>query len=306
MAEKSVDDIIKLLISLTRQVSMGNYDQSDEIFEYTKEGRYPESITELTESFSMMMVKVETREYQLEQMIEDLNRKNEELEATLNKVRLLENAKTHLSKFVPESVKRIIEETPDAPDLEKYARDVSVLFLDIAGYTKMSEKVESERMNYLLERYFSSFIDHIYKNNGDINETAGDGLMIIFQDETAAKHAENAVRTAVAIQGTVESINKDLAGRFEPVAVNIGINSGEASVGSSRYEGISGTRWTFTASGPVTNVAARIGALAKNGEILIGDETAERVGDRFPLEAIGEQTFKNVSKAMMVYKVQRT
>ena len=68
-----------------------------------------------------------------------------------------------------------------------------MLFLDVAGYTRMSETVDSERMNYLLERYFSSFIDDIYRNSGDINETAGDGLMIIFQGDETVAHAASAV-----------------------------------------------------------------------------------------------------------------
>ena len=214
-------------------------------------------------------------------MIEQLRDKNIELEKTLQKVALLENIKMHLGKFVPESVKQIIEKAPDAPDLEKHPRDVTILFLDIAGYTRMSETVALDRMNLIVERYFSSFLDDIHQNKGDINETAGDGLMIIFQDPDFNEHAKSAVRTALSIQRKADSINKDLQGSFEPIVINIGINSGEAMLGSSRFEGISGTRWTFTASGPVTNIAARIGSLAKDGTILIGEETAIRVKDGF-------------------------
>ena len=205
---------------------------------------------------------------------------------------------------MPESVKKIIETAPEAPDLEKHDIDVSVLFLDIAGYTRMSESVEFEDVNYLVEKYFSSFLDDIYENKGDINETAGDGLMIIFQDEDQARHAENAVKTALAIHKKVMGINRDLRGKFEPVAINIGINSGSALVGSSRFEGITGTRWTFTASGPVTNVAARIGQLATGGKILIGGETAGRVRECFGLDCLGPQRLKNVSEPVEVFEVK--
>lgn len=304
MALEVGDKILTHLIELTKDVSQGVYDRAGEIFEYTKAGDYPERIAELAESFGMMIVKVEGREYQLEQIIEELRQKNEELEATLRRVALLEHIKTHLSKFVPESVKKIIETAPEAPDLEKHDIDVSVLFLDIAGYTRMSENVEFKDVNYLVERYFSSFLDDIYENKGDINETAGDGLMIIFQDGDQARHAENAVRTAVAIHKKVGGINRDLKRRFEPVAINIGINSGSALVGSSRFEGITGTRWTFTASGSVTNVAARIGQLATHGKILIGEATAGRVQECFDIDCLGPQRLKNVSEPVNVFEVR--
>jgi class 3 adenylate cyclase len=114
--------------------------------------------------------------------------------------------------------------------------------------------------------------------------------MVIFQDEEKAQHAANAVKTAIAIQEKVRSINQDLEEHFQPLLVNIGINSGSALVGSTCFEGITGTRFTFTASGPVTNVAARIGQLAANGEILIGKETAKRTQEKVKIfQVVGEE-----------------
>ncbi|MCF8033396.1 MAG: HAMP domain-containing protein [Desulfarculaceae bacterium] len=236
--------------------------------------------------------------------VEELKRKKQELEDSLHRIELLENIEQTLGKFVPASVKARIEEAPEAPDLKKREQDVSVLFLDVAGYTKMSEQVNGEDMNFLIERYFSSFLDDIYVNHGDINETAGDGLMIIFQEDDPVVHAVNAVTCALAVRHKVAAVNRELEGRFQPVTINIGVNSGTAQVGSSRFEGLAGTRWTFTASGPVTNTAARIGALATQGEIYLGPETAKRVEDRFELKAIGPQTLKNVAQPVEVFAVQ--
>ena len=78
-------------------------------------------------------------------------------------------------------------------------------------------------------------------------------------------------------------INEELKNRFQPVEVNMGINSGLAAVGMSRFTGTSGTRMTFTATGPVTNLAARIASAAKHGDILVGPETASRVGEDIKL-----------------------
>jgi class 3 adenylate cyclase len=295
--------LIPQLVDLTRKVAGGKYKHVDELFELTMPGKYPPAIGELAESFGMMLVQVEAREFHLEQIIDELAAKNKELEATLAKVRLLENIKEQLSKFVPRQVTNLIENNPENPDLEKRDEDVSVLFLDAAGYTRMSEQVAQEKVNYLIETYFSSFLDVILENEGDINETAGDGLMIIFRNVNPRGHAANAVRTAIGIRNRTSLINDAHRSLFEPVTVNMGINSGQASVGSTRFEGITGARWTFTASGRVTNIAARISGLATDGAILTGHETYRRVRQAFRLDPAGRHQLKNIHHPVLVYRV---
>ena len=236
-------------------------------------------------------------------LVRELQEKKESLEAALRKVEILEKAKSHLNKFVPQSVQKLIEENPDMPELDKQDKDVSVLFLDIAGYTRMSASLDQEKVNYLIERYFSSFLDDIHQNEGDINETAGDGLMIIFQNPDPTTHALQAARTALAIRSKTKQINTDLQGRYEPVQVNIGINSGIASVGSAKFEGITGTRWTYTASGMVTNLAARIAEFATGGSILASEETTHRLSDQIFREDLGKQQFKNVRKPLHIFRL---
>lgn len=303
MEENQLAILIHLLMDLTRKVARGDYKHIDALMELTKTDKYPAVISELAESFGLMWVQVEARELRLEHMIDELARKNSELETTLARVQLLENIKCQLSKFVPHSVMDLIENNPDHPDLEKREEDLSVLFLDIAGYTGLSERVAPDKVNYLVQTYFSSFLDVILENEGDINETAGDGLMIIFRNPEKQVHAANAVRAALGIRTKTVQINEAHRGCYESVTVNMGINSGMASVGSTRFEGICGVRWTFTASGSVTNVAARISALAARGAILVGQETYRRVGDLFRLEAAGRHSLKNVRKPVLVYQV---
>jgi class 3 adenylate cyclase len=299
--ERSV--LIKLLMDLTQKVARGEHQYVDELLELTKEGKYPAVICELAESFGLMWVQVEAREMHLEKVIDELARKNRELEVTLARVRLLENVKDQLAKFVPHSVIDLIENNPDHPELEKREEDVTVLFLDIAGYTRLSERIAWEKVNYLIQTYFSSFLDVILGNEGDINETTGDGLMIIFRSPDRRAHAANAVRAALGIRAKTAQINEALRGSYESVTVNMGINSGTASVGSTRFEGVAGTRWTYTASGPVTNLAARISALAVEGAILAGAETFNRIGDLFHLDSVGRHSLKNVRKPVQVYQV---
>jgi class 3 adenylate cyclase len=228
---------------------------------------------------------------------------NAELRAALRKVEILEHMKTHLGKFVPTAVQRLIERDPTAPALEKREQDVTVLFLDIEGYTSLSEALDHARVNYVVEHYFSSFLDDIYDNHGDINETTGDGLMIIFQHENPQAHARAAIRTALAIRDKTRRINAELHGVYAPVTVNMGINSGVAAVGSTKFEGATGTRWTFTATGPITNLAARLGDFATGGAIYVGETTALRLDGEFVFHVLGAQEFKNIREPVLVHEV---
>lgn len=207
-----------------------------------------------------------------------------------------------LSKFVPSAVRRLIEAHPEAPELEKRERDISVLFVDVSDYSRLSEQLTPEVVNTLLERYFSTYLDCIHEASGDIHETAGDGFMAIFQDTDIHAHAINAAHTALALLTATDTLNR--TNREHPLAIHMGINSGVALVGFTRFEGLRGTRWTFTASGSVTNLAARLGAAAAPGTILVGPETAGRVSNDFVVESRGLQAFKNLT-AVEVYRLIR-
>ena len=206
--------------------------------------------------------------------------------------------KDHFAKFVPETVQRMVAENPEAPGLEeKHEQDVSVLFLDITGYTRLSQEVPTAELNVLVERYFSAFLDNIRAADGDINETAGDGLMAIFQDCAAAA----AVDAALAVLATTEELNQQNSAH--PLSIHIGVNSGPALVGATRLEGARGTRWTFTANGPVTNLAARLADAAEPGQILVGPETVTQLGGAYQLQNLGTRELKNIAAPVEVHAV---
>ena len=86
----------------------------------------------------------------------------------------LSRVKDHFEKFVPETVKKLVADNPDDPGLVgKREQDVSVLFLDISGYTRLSEQLPAAELNALVEHYFSTFLDHIHEAGGDIRYGAG-------------------------------------------------------------------------------------------------------------------------------------
>jgi len=217
------------------------------------------------------------------------------------KLHELRRTKDHFAKFVPEAVKRLVAANPEAPELAKHAQDVSILFLDITGYTRLCEQLPLEVLNRLVERYFSTFLDRIHEAGGDINETAGDGFMAIFPAADAYAHPVTAVETALALLGATEELNR--TNSAPPLAIHMGLNSGLALVGSTRFEGAHGTRWTFTASGPVANLAARLAATAQAGQLLVGPETVRRLGNGYQVERLGREYLKNLAQAVDIYRV---
>jgi DNA-binding response OmpR family regulator len=240
---------------------------------------------------------------QLQSTMKDLEQARMDLARAEERIEMLERAKNQLSKFVPASISKLAESDPETIGLQKVETDATVLFLDIGGYSSMCESLDDERVNFLVEKYFSEFLDDVKKGNGEINETAGDGLMIIFHEKERERHARSAVSTAIAIYYKTLKVNSELRGKFKPTVVNMGINSGKVFLGATRFEGMSVARWTFTASGLTTVLAARIAGLATGGKILLGHETVSRLQEDFQVQPFGEHRLKNISKPVPVYQL---
>ena len=240
----------------------------------------------------------------------DLEAKNIELEktlkqltASLRKIEILESVKANLSKFVPATVTRYIDRSPTGsiPELEE--RDVSVLFLDIEGYTGLCERLGHALVHDIVEKHFSVFMDAIYANNGDVNETAGDGLMVLYMNKDTNANALEAVRTALTIREQSVKIKEEFIELYRPLDVNMGINSGPALVGAAKFETLTGARWTYTARGSVVNVAARIGALARKGGVFMSKATADRIVGRYSPSPKGKYKLKNVSEEVAIFEL---
>jgi len=208
--------------------------------------------------------------------------------------------RTNLAKFVPQRVRQLIEASPEAPSLDKRETEVTVLFADITGYTRLSSRLAPETLDALVERYFGAFLDEIVKYGGDVNETAGDGLMVIFHE---GDHPRAAVAAAAAIHRRAAELNAELADGVEPLAMHIGVNTGPASLGATKIEGRAGTRWTYTASGMTTNLAARLAAVAEGGEIIVSAATQDRLVPLIDCEDLGERMLKNVDHPVRLFRV---
>lgn len=225
------------------------------------------------------------------------------LQAAQQEVASLESIRIHLSKFVPHTLKTLIETNPLAPELQPCDRDLTVMFLDIAGYTRLSLRLSREDVQLLVETYFSAFVDDIYRYGGDISEILGDGLLVLFQHDAPSQHAGNAIECAKAIRATTNKVNQDFHQRWGKVVVNVGICSGVVRLGPKKIESASGIRWTYGATGSVTNLAARIGESARRGALIVSEETARRVHDPAGLKNLGPQSYKGWGESVEVFQV---
>lgn len=146
-------------------------------------------------------------------------------------------------------------------------------------------------------------MDAIHQNNGDVNETAGDGLMVLFLDRDKPQNALDAARTALKIQQETRRIGSEMNVLYRPLDIHMGIHSGKALVGATKFRSPTGARWTYTARGNMVNIASRIGSLANGSSILVSSETAKRIQGNNTVEPMGKFKLKNVSHDVEIFKL---
>lgn len=212
-----------------------------------------------------------------------------------------EVARANYSRFMPEYVVKQLLDDPDSFRLGGVNQTITVLFADIRGFTSLSEREKPERVVHLLNRYFTAMSEIIFAHGGTLDKYIGDGLMALFGAPTATPNdALNAVKAAVAMQRRINVLNGELvAAGLLPVTVGIGLHTGEALVG---YIG-SEKRSEYTAIGDTVNLAARLEANARGGQILLSEATAAAIGGAFPLVPHEPLTVRNRVQPVSLFEL---
>lgn len=235
---------------------------------------------------------------------EELKSYSEELETTPVRIEILEKVKGQLSKFVPSSVARLVEQNPDKMAFEKTPMDVSILFIDIQGFSGITEGYDQRLINNMVESHFSRYLECINRHGGEVNEISGDGLMVIFKSGSLETNAQKAVAAGLEIVSENKRLNNEHSYPWGRVELHLGINSGKAWVGSTRIKSPTGERWTYTASGFVTVLAARIGAVSSETRLYVGPKTYHCIENSCDCESIGRREVKNVKTPIHIYWVK--
>lgn len=174
----------------------------------------------------------------------------------------------------------------------------SVLFVDLCGFTKISESSKPDVVVKMLNTYFDAMVKEIIDQNGHIDKFIGDAVMAVFRGEY---HLDRAIDAALAIRNRINSLPKVEGNeKFQP-KVSIGIKSGEmisGNIGSATLK-----RLDYTVIGDTVNTAARLQDAATENQIVICESCYEKVKEAFQCKKIGGISVKNKTKPLTIYEV---
>jgi adenylate cyclase len=201
----------------------------------------------------------------------------------------------------PEIVDILVNAKDEEVALAGARRPVTVLFVDIRGFTAMSEHMNPEDVVSALDIYLEELTVSVQDLNGTIDKYVGDELMAIWN---APGYQENhpllAVKCALDMIDRIDRINRQLLAKGLPaIRYGIGVNTGEVVVGQMG----SSLRKQYTVIGDTVNTAARLCSAAGGGEIIIGEETWEAIGDQLVVEETEPLPLKGKSKRFRTFVV---
>lgn len=176
-------------------------------------------------------------------------------------------------------------------------REVTTLFVDIHGFTQISEKLSAEKIVHLLNEFFTLMVEIVFKYEGTVAKFMGDGMMAIFGAPISHEDdALRAIKTALKMKESLSEFNKD---KKEPIHIGIGITSGEVIVGNIGSE----KRMEYTAVGMRVNLAARLQAISENDQILIDKNTYLKIAKLVNVVKLEPIMIKGLESPMEIYEV---
>ena len=216
----------------------------------------------------------------------------------LHKRRILSAFKKYVA---PQVVDEVAAKGDFSIKLGGERRNIAVLFVDIRGFTTMSEGLQPEEVVAILNEYLALTTQAILKNGGTLDKYIGDATMAVFNAPFSLDdYIYRAVCTARDIAAGSGELEARLQAKFgKSVSFGIGVNCGDAVVGNIGCD----FRMDYTAIGDTVNTAARLEANAKRGQILISREVYEAVKDRVKVTDIGVIPLKGKSNEVFVYQL---
>lgn len=174
----------------------------------------------------------------------------------------------------------------------------TVAFIDISGFTAITEKEPADSVVKLLNKYFDIMVKEIIAQDGYVDKFIGDAILAVFKGDF---HLDRAIDASLAIRKHIEeSGDEGENSSFHPM-VSVGIDSGEmicGNIGSAQLR-----RLDYTVIGDVVNTAQRLQDKAKPGQILISEESWQKVKESFNCKPIENIKMKNKSRSFMTYEV---
>src|SRR5579862_606192 len=176
--------------------------------------------------------------------------------------------------------------------------EATVVFIDVCGFTAITENSEPDKVVTLLNKYFDVMVKEIIAQNGYVDKFIGDAILAVFRGEF---HLDRAVDASLAVRGEIEKLPNETENIFFNPKVSIGIHSGEmvsGNIGSANLR-----RLDYTVIGDVVNTAQRLQGIAEAGQVLITESSYDKIKESFSCNKIKESTLKNKSNPVSIYEV---
>lgn len=206
-------------------------------------------------------------------------------------------------KYVPRQVvSGIVKRGEEALRLGGQKKDIAVLFVDIRGFTPLSESLPPEQVVEVLNRYLALTTEAVFANDGMVDKFIGDATMAVYNAPLDQEdYVFKAVKTGLDMVKGARLLEKELKKITDrSVDFGIGVNCGEAVVGNIG----TGQRMEYTAIGDTVNTAARLESQAKAGEVLISTPVYERLKDRIEVTCLGTRKLKGKAEEAVIYRVE--
>jgi class 3 adenylate cyclase len=202
--------------------------------------------------------------------------------------------------FSPQLADLIVEGGADDP-LKSHRREITVVFLDLRGFTAFAEVAEPEEVMGVLGEYYQTTGRIVLEYEGTLEHFTGDGMTILFNDPLPIPDpGERAVRMALAVREGIGRMAENWAKRGYELSLGIGIAQGYATIGAVGFEG----RGDYSAIGTVTNLAARLCGEAAGGEILIAQRVFAAVEALVEVEPTPALTLKGFHRPIVAYRLR--
>ncbi|HWP56942.1 MAG TPA: response regulator [Candidatus Acidoferrales bacterium] len=240
------------------------------------------------------MIRIKRLHDSLEQWNRELADKVNQQVAEIERMRRL---KRYLSPQVAETLLQGDDEL-----FKHHRREITVVFLDLRGFTAFSDSAEPEEVMELLKSYHGEMGKLIFKYNATLERFAGDGMMVFLNDPIPTpNHTELGVRMALDMRARVSELRQQWIKSGYDLDLGIGIACGYATLGTIGFEG----RMDYGAVGNVTNLAARLCDEAKGGQILTNQKTLTKVEDIVEAEQLEELRLKGFARPIVPFNIAR-
>jgi GAF domain-containing protein len=205
-----------------------------------------------------------------------------------------------LKRFLAPQLAELIVSQGNEKILESHRREIVVVFCDLRGYTAFTETAEPEEVLDFLREYHGALGPLVAQFEGTLDQFSGDGIMVFFNDPVPCPDpAERAVAMAVAMREAAGALIAKWRRRGRELGFGAGIAQGYATLGQIGFAERSG----YTAIGTVCNLAARLCAEAKDGQILVAQRVALAVEETTALEEIGALAVKGLTQPVVAFNV---